>query len=414
MTRWQPRGAALLVVSLAFFTDGILYYILVPLLPDYARRFGLGPMGVAVLFGSYSVALLVCTFPLGRIADRVGRRRPMLWGLVGLASSTVLFAFSSSFPLLVLARVLQGISAAATWVTGLALLADHYGAERRGRAMGTAFAFANIAVLLGPPMGGWLSQHVGPRAPFLVAAGLALLDAAARAALLRDVPMETGSRLGVRDLLGSRQVRVYAGAMALGSGMWALLESTLPVDLDRRLGLSPTAMGLIFAAAAATHTLTSPLMGSLSDRVGRKRVVTAGLLSALVLLPLPSFLAGPAPIVVVMLLLGVTTSLVLSPTSPALADAVERQGSQSYASVFSIMNVAYALGMMAGPFLGGALISAFGLKAALVLLALGFGLYVPVVLGVDATRGGEGRGGGEGGGGGGGGGQGLRAGGPLA
>ncbi len=375
----SPRGAAIAVVGLAFFTDTVLYYLLVPLLPGYAKSFGLGPMGVAVLFGSYAVALLACTFPLGRLADRVGRRKPMLWGLVGLGATTILFAFSTSFPLLVLARVLQGVSAAATWVSGLALLADHFPAGERGRAMGTAFACSNVGILLGPPASGWLAEHAGPRSPFVLAALLALLDALARAFLLVDVPMETGRRLGARDLLKNRDVRIYAGAMALGSGMWALLESTMPVDLDRRLALTPTAIGLLFAAAAASHAVTSPLMGSLSDRIGRPRVVTAGLLLALVLLPFPALLGNLRAIVAVMLLLGITTSLVLSPASPALADAVEQMGSQSYGSVFSILNVAFAAGMMAGPFLGGALTSLVGLKGALVVLAAGFGAYAPVV-----------------------------------
>ncbi len=375
----SPRGAAIAVVGLAFFTDTVLYYLLVPLLPGYAKSFGLGPMGVAVLFGSYAVALLACTFPLGRLADRVGRRKPMLWGLVGLGATTILFAFSTSFPLLVLARVLQGVSAAATWVSGLALLADHFPAGERGRAMGTAFACSNVGILLGPPASGWLAEHAGPRSPFVLAALLALLDALARAFLLVDVPMETGRRLGARDLLKNRDVRIYAGAMALGSGMWALLESTMPVDLDRRLALTPTAIGLLFAAAAASHAVTSPLMGSLSDRIGRPRVVTAGLLLALVLLPFPALLGNLRAIVAVMLLLGITTSLVLSPASPALADAVEQMGSQSYGSVFSILNVAYAAGMMVGPFLGGVLISLVGLKGALVVLAAGFGAYAPVV-----------------------------------
>ena len=54
-------------------------------------------------------------------------------------------------------------------------------------------------------------------------------------------------------------------------------------------------------------------------------------------------------------------------------------GSQSYASVFSILNVAFAAGMMAGPFVGGALSSLLGLRAALVVMALVFGAYAPVV-----------------------------------
>ncbi len=102
----RPRTRALIVVALALFTDTLLYYLLVPLLPAYARRYGLDQMGLGLLFGSYAAALLAGTVPLGRLADRVGRRGPMLWGLLGLFATTLLFAFARSYPLLILARVL--------------------------------------------------------------------------------------------------------------------------------------------------------------------------------------------------------------------------------------------------------------------------------------------------------------------
>jgi MFS family permease len=73
--------------------------------------------------------------------------------------------------------------------------------------------------------------------------------------------------------------------------------------------------------------------------------------------------------------IGVVTSLILSPASPAMADAVERMGSDSYGSVFGILNIAYALGMMAGPMLGSALVQSLGLRAALVGMGLAFGLF---------------------------------------
>lgn len=371
----RPRNSALLVVALALFTDTLLYYLLVPLLPAYARQYGLNQMGVGILFGSYAAALLLGTYPLGKLADRMGRRAPMLGGLLGLFATTLLFAFARSYPLLILARVLQGLSATATWTAGMALLADHFPQASRGRAMGTVFAFANLGVLLGPPLAGWVSQHFGLRAPFLLAAGLALVDAAARVTLLKDVPAVRDTRMGFRDLIRDGTIRIFAGAMAMGAGLLALLESTLPLHLDRALGLAPTAIGLCFAAAAVTHMISSPLMGALSDRLGRVRILVTGLALATVCIPLPAFMPGAWSVAGAMGLIGVVTTLIMSPASPAMADAVERMGSDSYGSVFGILNIAFALGMMAGPFLGSALVQLLGIRAALALMGLGFGAF---------------------------------------
>lgn len=376
MPRRTSPSALLFVVGLAFFTDSILYYLLVPLLPHYAKTLGLSQMEVGVLFGAYAAAILAGTWPLGRLSDRIGRRKPFLWGLVGLGATTLLFAFASSYPLLLLARILQGFAAAATWTSGLALLAEGFPSERRGQAMATAFAAANVGVLLGPPISGFLTESFGPRSPFLLAAGLALADAAARVAFLRDAEPPPGERFGLSGLLANATVRTFAGAMALGASLWAILESTLPLHLDAALGMGASEIGLLFAAAALTHTLTSPLMGRLSDRFGRLPILRAGFVMAALLVPIPAFLTTKATVALSMAALGITASFVLSPVSPGLADAVEAMGSRSFGSVFSLVNVAYAVGMMVGPLAGSALVEAVGLRGALVATGVVYALYL--------------------------------------
>jgi len=374
--RRTSPAALLFVVGLAFFTDSVLYYLLVPLLPHYAKTLGLSQMEVGILFGAYASAILAGTWPLGRLSDRIGRRKPFLWGLVGLAATTVLFAFASSYPLLLLARVLQGLAAAATWTSGLALLAEGFPSERRGQAMATAFAAANIGVLLGPPISGFLMESFGPRSPFLLAAGLALADAAARVGFLRDAEPPAGERVGLSGLLANATVRTFAGAMALGASLWAILESTLPLHLDATLGMRASEIGILFAAAALTHTLTSPLMGRLSDRVGRLKVLRVGFVLAALLVPVPAFLSTKWAVALSMAALGVTASFVMSPVSPGLADAVEAMGTRSFGSVFSLVNVAYAVGMMVGPLAGSALVEAVGLRGALAATGAVFALYL--------------------------------------
>jgi DHA1 family solute carrier family 18 vesicular amine transporter 1/2 len=379
MRRPAPPTAALLVTALAFHVDMLLYYLLVPLLPRYARDLNLNPMKVGILFGSYAVALLLATFPVAVLTDRYGRKATMLWGLAGLAVTTLVFALSKQYSLLVLARFLQGIAGAATWLPGMALLADHFPTEARGKAMGTAFAAANLGVLIGPPISGFLDQRVGPSAPFLLGAALVALDAAGRAFLLPETEPERGPRLPFRQLFSNPVIRLFAGAMAMGSALWALLESTIPLDLDHRLAFSSAEIGLCFAAMALAHTLTSPLIGHLSDRIGRVKVLRIGLGLTLLLLPLPVLLPKAWMVVLVMMGLGSTASFIMSPCSPAVADQVERQGSQSYASAFSILNLAYSVGLMIGPLLGGALVQGFGLPMALGVCGLWFGSYLFVV-----------------------------------
>jgi MFS family permease len=242
--------------------------------------------------------------------------------------------------------------------------------------MATAFAAANVGVLLGPPISGFLTEALGPRSPFLFAAALALADAAARVLLLGEDEPPAGERLGFSGLLGNATVRTLAGAMALGAALWAILESTLPLHLDARLGMRASEIGLLFAAAALAHTLTSPLMGRLSDRYGRLPILRIGFVLAALLVPVPAFLATKLTVALSMATLGVTASFVMSPVSPGLADAVEAMGSRSFGSVFSLVNVAYAVGMMVGPLVGSALVEAGGIRVALVATGGLFALYL--------------------------------------
>lgn len=375
MKRMKDRTAALFVTTLALHVDTVLYCLLVPLLPHYSAELHLNQFQVGILFGSYAVALLAATFPLARVVDRYGRRAPMLWGLAGLAFTTLVFALSRNYWLLVLARTFQGISASATWIAGMALLADHFPSGERGKAMGIAFAGANIGFLIGPPLAGFLNQSFGPLAPFYLGISLVAADALARVLLLKEVEPVRDAPIPWRILLRNRVVLLFAGAMVLGASFWTFLESALPNHLFRRFSMGSGGIGLVFTVAALGHTVTSPLMGRLSDRIGRTRVLRIGLMTGVVLLPLPALLPWVWAVSLAMILLGVSSGFLMSPSSPAVADQVERMNSQSFASGFSVLNIAYSVGMMVGPLVGGALVDLWGFGAALGLMSIAFAGY---------------------------------------
>src|SRR6266566_5341142 len=170
------RSVVLACITTATFTDMVAYSVAVPVLPDYAQRFHASPTMVGLLFGSFGVALLALSIPLGAMSDRLGRKGMMIGALALLTGATLLFAYAQSLPMLFAARMLQGVADAATWVVGFALIADLYGEDERGRAMGLAMGGSTLGFIIGPLLGGWLYEIGGIRLPFLVVAGLAAVD----------------------------------------------------------------------------------------------------------------------------------------------------------------------------------------------------------------------------------------------
>src|SRR6478672_8229912 len=109
---------------------------------------------------------------MGAVSDRVGRRLPLVAGMIALALASALFAVARSLPLLFAARLVQGAADGVTWVVGFALIADLYGPDERGRVMGYVMSGTSIGIMLGPSIGGWLYEAGGVALPFECTAGL--------------------------------------------------------------------------------------------------------------------------------------------------------------------------------------------------------------------------------------------------
>lgn len=142
--RWRSATSFILVtVAIGLFTDLFLYGLIVPILPFLLRdRVDLPDdkvqSYVSGLLAAYAGASVVCSLPAGFIADKVKTRQaPFLSGLVALLGATILLAFGQSIPVLIVARVLQGISAAFVWTVGLAMVLDTVGPGDLGKVIGS-------------------------------------------------------------------------------------------------------------------------------------------------------------------------------------------------------------------------------------------------------------------------------------
>ena len=142
--RW--RSSTLFITStvgIGLFTDLFLYGLVVPILPFILRdRIGIPAAEtqshVSGLLAAYAGASVLFSPAAGVVADRLSARQlPFLVGLVALLAATLMLFLGQNMPVLVVARVLQGISAAVVWTIGLALVLDTVGPENLGKTIGS-------------------------------------------------------------------------------------------------------------------------------------------------------------------------------------------------------------------------------------------------------------------------------------
>ena len=392
-SRWAwvaaARGArqvTLLLVTLSLFVDLLTYDMVVPFLPDYIRRWNASEIALGVLFGAYPIGLLLGLPLAGRCCDRIGQRVPVLAGMVGLACSCLLYATAHSYAVLFSARLLQGFAGALSWTGCLSLLAQAYPASSRGQAMGTAMMGMSLGTLLGPPLGGVLFEWGGFQLPFLAAGVCAVVLVLVLAVLLPQSSRCNHRANWQPAAFLDRRFLATAGAIVVGSTLLSLLEPILPLHLKDRLQAGPAAIGLLFGLATLAYGISSPLAGAISDRWGRRRTMTVGLGASAIALPLaglPETWWGEA---CALMPLGVACALLLSPTLPDLADAADRRGGDGYGAAYALSNMAYAIGMLLGPLLGGALMQVLGVPGTFWAVGLATLLYLPVLRQMDHRK----------------------------
>src|SRR6476469_2821768 len=236
----NSRRLAVALVTAATFTDILAYSTAVPVLPHLSRQFGASPTLIGFLFASFGVTLFAVSVPMGTFSDRIGRRLPLIGGLLALSASSVLLAFSPGMTWLFAARLVQGAADAVTWVVGFALIADLYAAEERGRVMGLVMSGTTVGFLIGPTLGGWLYESGGPQLPYLVVAALSAACAAGFAWMQLRPHQGEAEPVRLLALLRVREVAICALTVVLGGGTLAMVEPTLSLFLGGEIGLGPT------------------------------------------------------------------------------------------------------------------------------------------------------------------------------
>jgi len=347
------RSVAVALITFATFIDIVAYSVAVPVLPDLSHRLGASPTTIGLLFASFGVTLLTVSIPMGAISDRMGRKAPLVGGMLALAAATLLFAYSEGLPWLFAARLVQGAADAVTWVVGFALIADRYGPDERGRMSGIVMSGTSAAVMIGPTIGGWLYEAGGIRAPFLTVAGLAALGAAGFLWLDIPSPRAETEPVPIGVVLRSPPVAVCTLAVIAASATMSMLEPVLPLFLAATLGIGPARIGLLFGSGALASFILHPIYGRLTDRWGGRRLMMIGLLLVACALPLLSVTWSYPWTMAFFVLNTMAMALVITPSLTYMAEAVSISGAGSFGVGYGLYNMAWGAGLLGGPALSG-------------------------------------------------------------
>ncbi|MFD4510052.1 MFS transporter [Streptomyces sp. NPDC058457] len=209
MRKWGPLTA----ICLSTFMLLLDVTIVVVALPDMAHSLDASLSDLQWVVDGYALALAALLLGAGAAADIVGRRRVHVAGVVVFAVASLLCGVSSGPGMLVAARVLQGLGAAAMFATTLPLLGSVYQGRERGAALGVWGAVSGAAAAVGPLLGGVLTEGPGWRWIFFVNVPVSVVTVWLS---LKVVPESRGTRgmRGMRvDWAGMATFAVFAGGM---------------------------------------------------------------------------------------------------------------------------------------------------------------------------------------------------------
>jgi MFS family permease len=346
----------LLLVAVLVFVDTMLYAALTPLLPHFAHELGLSKLRAGILVAAYPAGALVGGLPGGAAAAKLGPRRAVIVGLVGMGLASLGFALADSFWSLFAARFVQGLGSAFTWAGAFSWLLAASPRDRRGQLIGSAMGAAVFGALFGPVIGA--AAALAGRTPIFAAlAGLAVVLIAATLRL-EPAPIEHPSAAAIGRALRDYRFAAGLGLIALASLLFGILSVLGPLRLSAA-GWGAAAIGAVWLTGAALETVGSPLVGRLIDRRGKLLPVRVALvLGAALALGLA---AGPQPLVYATLIVisAAAFGVLFTPAFVLIADGAEHVALPQ-GMAFGFMNAAWAIGAFVGPAAGGAIATATG------------------------------------------------------
>jgi MFS family permease len=282
MTEKTCHTNQFIILCLIGFAAFFCSYLRLPVLPLFAATIGAGPAQIGIINGAFMLTAGLLSIPAGLLADRTGRKLPIIAGLIATAASSLLVTQCHQPWQMAVVYVLFGAGLAGFAPSMLSLVADVVPSQRLGQAYGWYTTAVYIAMTLGPATGGYLANVAGLKTVFLVSGGLlTLVVLFALLALPEEAPRHhTDLRAALSAsvyLLHNRRLRACLLATAGSCVGFGVFLTFLPLYVTQQ-GFDPAKVGLLFAAQAITNVVGRVPIGHLADRCDRRWLVAAGLI----------------------------------------------------------------------------------------------------------------------------------------
>jgi MFS family permease len=362
-----------LVGGLAIFSSTLSK---TPVLPLFAHSLNASPAEIGWIVMASTIPGILVSYPAGALSDYLGKRRLLQASLVVFATAPFLYLLISTAWQLMAVRFYHGFATAIFGTVASAAIAERYTADRAAR-LSTYSSVTIVGRSVAPFLGGTLISLASFGAVYIACAISGVL-ALAVGLLLRDgiyarpgAPPPTKKLewphfwASLRTILRDRRIMLVSLVEAAQYLVFGAIEAFLAL-FAAMLGIPAWEIGIILGVQLVSIVFAKPLMGRVSDRIGRRRVILPGLLigaASVVLLPFaPSFIG----LSVLSLAFGIGFATVTSSTSALVAD-LTRDG--RYGSSMGVLRTVMDVGQSIGPVLTGFMVGVAGYGSAFTLLA---------------------------------------------
>jgi EmrB/QacA subfamily drug resistance transporter len=401
----REKNWTLGIVALASFMMALDALIVTTAFATIRQDFNVSVETLQWVGNAYNLSFAVLLLTGSALGDRFGRRRMFAAGIALFTLASVACALSGSAPWLIAARLAQGAAAALVMPLGMAILSAAFAREERARTLGIFSGVTGFALIIGPAIGGLISENLGWRWVFWINLPIGIIAIALAVARLResfgpraalDIPglvtiagaalalvwgllrgnvlgwasLEVTSALGAAALLAALFVgweirapapmvpmRLFrAPAFSAGvaasflfyAAMYGVLF-LLPQFLQTTLGFGPLGAGLRLLPWTATLFVTAPVAGAVVNKFGERRLVVTGLTMQAIGLGWIAMLAAPGiafpALVAPLVLAGVGVSMAMPAAQNAILGSV---AATEIGKASGIFNMARFLGGMFG------------------------------------------------------------------
>jgi DHA1 family bicyclomycin/chloramphenicol resistance-like MFS transporter len=284
VTTRDDRGLTILLTALVAL-GAVSTSLYIPSMPALVAEFETETALVHRSFTIFMVGFAATQLVYGPLSDRFGRRPVLAGGMLLYIAASLACALSTGIEAFLIARLAQGMGAAAGPVIGRAVVRDSFARQDAARAFAFIGTALSLAPALGPLIGGFLQVWFGWKSAFVFLVGYGALMLWLAIARLRETlpqpdPMATDPLRLVQGYAALLRHRSYVGHLAPGvfgfGGLFAYV-STSPFLFVDRLGLSPDVFGTLTIFTVSAYATGSYTAGRVQGRIADHTVIRLGL-----------------------------------------------------------------------------------------------------------------------------------------